>query len=456
MTDATPPAAPGETPAPADPPAPDETPAASAPHHTKRRPGLVWTLIILAALIGFVGTLTTWVNRQMLDNQSWSKSSARLLQDPEIRSALSVYLVNQLYDNVDVSGELQKKLPPDLSGLAAPIAASLREPATKAVDQLLGRPRVQALWVQANETAHAKFVAVVEDKTIPGISTANGTVTLDVTELLKSLAQELGLPATALDRLPEGAGQITILKSDQLSAAQHGVRLIKTLSVWLLVLVFVLWAGALYFAAGARRVALRNIGWSIFVVGALLLVVRHSLGNYIVHALTKDPARLAGHHVWLITTGILGDMGWAGVSYGLAVVIGTIIAGPTRAGTAIRRWIAPMLNERPWVAAAIVAFAYILVIAWGPTHALRVPFGIALLAVLVALGVYVLRRETLQEFPPGAEPAVAAAGGGGMAWPKRSKGDGSVAAEIERLDGLRASGAITDEEYTRAKEKALS
>jgi hypothetical protein len=377
-----------------------ETPAeAPSTSHHKRHRGLVWTLIILAALIGFVGTLTTWVNRQMLDNKSWTNSSARILEDPQIRSALSVYLVNQLYDNVDLQAELQQALPPRLAPLAGPIAAGLRGPAAQGVDQLLARPRVQALWVKANQVAHQKFVNVVENKTIPGVSTANGNVTLDVSALVKELGQELGLPAAALDRIPPGTGQITILRSDQLSSVQKAVRLVKALSVWLTLIIFVLWGLALYFAAGARRVALRNIGWSIAIVGALLLVVRHSLGNYVVKALTKDPARIAGHHIWLITTGILHEIGVAAIAYGLIVVAGAILAGPTRVGTTIRGWIAPVLNEQPLLAWGIVAFVYLLLVVWGPTHALRTPFGILLLGALVAGGVYALRRETLAEFP---------------------------------------------------------
>ena len=43
---------------------------------------------------------------------------------------------NDLYDQVDVAGELQAKLPTDLQGLAGPLAGALRSPATGAVDRL--------------------------------------------------------------------------------------------------------------------------------------------------------------------------------------------------------------------------------------------------------------------------------------------------------------------------------
>jgi hypothetical protein len=67
---------------------------------SRRRRVLVWTLIVAASVIAIAWVLTTWVHRQMLDEQSWKNASARLIEDPQVRGALSVYLVNELYDNV--------------------------------------------------------------------------------------------------------------------------------------------------------------------------------------------------------------------------------------------------------------------------------------------------------------------------------------------------------------------
>src|SRR3954454_22444635 len=117
---------------------------------TRGRKAAVWTLMGLATLIGVLTVLCTWVNRQMLSDDSWKTAAQQTIQDPVVQSALSVYVVNALYDNVDVAGTLQQQLPPNLQGLAGPIAGSLREPLTKSVGTLLQRPRVQQLWVQTN------------------------------------------------------------------------------------------------------------------------------------------------------------------------------------------------------------------------------------------------------------------------------------------------------------------
>ena len=430
----------------------------------------MWVLVVLAALIGFVSTLTTWVNRQALDTNSWTKASEALLNDPEIRSQLAAYMVNQVYDNVDVSGEIAKNLPSKYEGLAGPISAALRSPAEQGVERLLTEPRVVTLWVNANRVAHQELVAIVEDKNRRGVSTANGTVTLDLREIVVQLAEQLGLSGNLVSKIPEGAGQVAVLKSDQLSAAQTSVKAIKVLSIWLVVLVLGLWALALYLARGARRATLRNIGWSIVFVGLLLLVVRRVGQNYVLDAVTTPQTRLAGRSVWLIGTEIIGQIGTALIAYGLVTVLGALLAGPARIATRLRTWLAPTLNTRQGVVWGVAAAAYLLLVLWGPTHALRTPAGILLLGALAALGLYSLRRETLQEFPdavhgdgPGLAARVEAL------WSRRPRRPAhprhettgsspreSAAAEIERLHALRTAGAISDDEFQRGKERALA
>ena len=362
-----------------------------------RRRAAVWILVVLASLIAVASVLTTWVDRQMLDSRSWADASAEMIQDPEIREALSVYLVDQLYANVDVPAALEERLPPDLDRLAGPLAGGLRQPATDAVDRLLEAPRVQQLFVDASSTAQEKLVNVLEDRTGAGITTGNGEVTLQLGELVRSLGAELGLSAATLDRIPPDAGELEIMSSDRLGAAQAAVRSLRVLSTWLLVLVLGLYALAIFLARGARRETLRNVGWALVVVGLTVLAVRRLAGAYAVDALTQPSSEESGRRVWLIGTSILGQIGWAAVIYGVVAILGAVLAGPTVRAVAVRRRLAPVLNEHPayvWTGLAVV---FLLLVMWGPTHALRTLWGIALLGILVAGGVVALRHQTQRE-----------------------------------------------------------
>ncbi len=446
--------------------------AAVAPTRlTRRRRIVVWSLVIVASIIGLLSILTTFVNRQLLDNSSWQKASAQVIRDPKVRDAVSQQMVNALYSNVNVSAQLQSRLPSNLQQLAGPVAGALQEPATKAVEYLLAQPRFQALFVQASVVAHQKLINVLENKTGYGIETGNGVVTLDVSTLLKQVGAELGIPASALARVPPTAGDITLMSSDQLSYAQQGVRAIKVLSVWLLVLVLVLFGLAVYLARGERRKTLLHVGWAFVLVGLLVLVAQRVIGNYVINSLSQPQYRTPTHHVWLIATAILGQLGWAVVLYGVLVVLGAALAGPSRIATAIRREIAPVLNVRAGITWGTVAFVWLLLILWGGTHALRTVWGILIIGALLAGGVVALRRETLAEFPlAGTEAggptfgARMAATAGSTARRAASARHGAEPAavtrspseELARLADLRDKGAISAEEYDQAKKLALS
>ena len=383
-------------------PAPPEP----ATHPSRGRKIAIWALITLASLLGLIVLLATWVNRQMFDDNTWDKASTQLIQQPAVQSALSVYLVNSLYENVDVPAAIAEKLPPGLKPFAAPAAAALRQPATDGVKLLLTRPRVQKLWVDSMRLTHQRLIAVLENKTREGISTGNGEVTVDLGALLKSIAPQLGLPAGAVARIPATTGRITVMRSDQLGLAQKAVKAVKGVSVWVFILVLLMFAGALYLAAGERRTTLRNIGWAFVLMGLVALVIRHVGGNYVVNGVVPFQYRHPAHQVWLIYTSQLRDIGWAVILYGIVGVLGAVLAGPTRAAVAVRSRIAPVLNDNQGIAWAIVGFAYLLLVLWGGTHALRTPLGIVFFGALIAAGVVALRRQTLVEFPSTTVPVL--------------------------------------------------
>jgi hypothetical protein len=404
--------------------------------------------VVLASVLAIVSILTTWVNRQMLDNTAWNKATTQVIQDPKVKTAIATYAINQVYENVDVAKELQTRLPKNLRPIAAPLAGALEQPATQGVEFLLQRPRVEKLFIQASTVAHEKLVNVLENKTGHGISTGSGVVTLDLHQLITEVGTQLGLPADALAKLPAKAGTLTLMRSDQLAAAQTGIQAVRVLSAWLLVAVFGLYGLAILLARGARRATLRNAGIGLALVGLVCLVLRTLLGNYIVNSLAAPGYQPATHRLWLIGTSILGQIGWAAVLYGVIAALGAVLAGPTSLATRLRSSAAPVLNERQGIVWAGVGFVYLLAVLWGGTHALRTWWGILLLGGLIAIGVVAFRRQTLREFPGASvepEPLAAAAGT-----------SPSSAAEIDRLRELHDSGAITDDEFERAKRSALT
>lgn len=114
---------------------------------------LVPTLLVLATVIGIGGAFAVWVNRQALNTSNWSSTSSQILENKQVQTALSAYLVHELFTNVDVSADLQKVLPKQLQPLSGPAAAGVQQLASQVAPRVLASPQVQAAWVQANIAA---------------------------------------------------------------------------------------------------------------------------------------------------------------------------------------------------------------------------------------------------------------------------------------------------------------
>jgi hypothetical protein len=147
---------------------------------------------------------------------------------------------------------------------------------------------------------------------------------------------------------------------------------------------------------------LRNIGAALLVVGILLLVIRRAVGNYIVDALTSgESLRGAVDSTWLIGTSLLRTIGWALIVYGLVILVGTWLAGPSRYAFRARQAIGPTLRDRPGLAWGVLAVVYLLLVLWAPVPALSSWVGVLILGALVALGFEAFRRVVVGELGPG-------------------------------------------------------
>jgi hypothetical protein len=288
-------------------------------------------------------------------------------------------------------------------------------------------------------------------------------VTVDVGELVGEVGRELGVPAAALAKLPADAGQFTVMRSNELSLAQTGVQAIRVFDVWLAPLVLLLFGLAIYLARGFRREALRNIGWAFVLVGLVVLVFRRLGGNSVVDALVAAPNRDVMYEIWLTASSILGTIGRSVVFYGVFGVLAATLAGPTRAGTAIRRWIAPVLNHRPGLTWGVAGALYLLLILTGATKELRQPVWILILGAILAGGLVALRHQTLREFPD-AQPGGFTTSLRSLRRPSAPRAsdvvapgpDSTAAQEIGRLAQLHEAGVITDDEFDRGKAHALA
>ncbi len=359
----------------------------------------VRTLLVLATVLAVLSIVSVWANRQLLNADNWANTSTQLLADPAVKTAVSGYLIDQVYANVDVSAELARALPPRLKPLAGPASGGLQNLAQQVTEKALGRPRVQQAWKAANRLAAERFIAIAEGKSTV-VTISGQTVYLDLGALVTQDGQRLGLPASLTAKIPPGAGRIAIVDSRQASAVQDATAALRGLAVVLPLAAVLLLVIAVALARGRRRETLRAAGWCLVLAGVLVLVARTVVGQRVVDSLARTDAVVpAAQATWTIATSMLHDIAWATIVIGIPLVIAAWIAGPMRSAHALRRAAAPWLRERPDVTYGVAAALVLLVIAWGPIPATRMVIPVLVMIALVVLGVAALRRQVAVEFP---------------------------------------------------------
>jgi hypothetical protein len=449
----------------------DATPDSEPPEPSVRRRRLPIVLITIASVLAFLAIFALWANRQLLDTENWTDTSSELLENEAIRGQVSIFLVDQLYANVDVQARLEQALPPRAQPLAGPAAGGLKDLAVRAAGALLARPRPQALWEEANRRAHGRFLDVIEGGG-EVVSTEGGDVTLDLKELLGQTADRVGAGGRAEEKIPEDAAQIKILQADRLELAQDAVRLLRALALVLVIVALGLFALAVYLARGWRREALRACGIGFLFAGAAALVARSLAGSAVVDALaTTEAVRPAAEAAWSISTSLLVEAAAATIAYGVVIVAAAWLAGPTGWAVGARRGLAPFLRE-PRYAYGALAVIVLVLLAWGPTPATRRLIPALVLVALLALGLEVLRRQTAREFPDASRAEslrrlrerltglAHRASAGARARTPGERESGAVGAadrleQLERLGRLRDTGVLDPSEFEREKAQIL-
>ncbi len=423
-------------------------------------------LVVLGCVLAMVSVLAVWAERQAVETSSWEHTADELIRDAEVQEALAAYLTDQLYAHVPVADLIERGLPDDLKVFAGPAAGALREVVQRGALEATRRAAVQQAWTRAVTDAQRLAVRILEgggDR----VSTADGRVVLNLQTILRQVADQVGFGDRLADALPPGAAQIEILRSDQLSAAQTGLQVLRKLAVIVPILTLLCFAGAIWAAAGRRRETVRMAAIGLAVVAVLVLVARSLAGAAVIGAVDPEVAYVpAAHRVWDIATSLLYDGAIALLVYALVTLVGTALMGPTRAATAVRHRLAPVAEPR-W-AYPIAAVLVVLLLWWGPTEGLRRWLPALILVALLCTGMELLRRQVAREAAlAGDTPDLGAMVAGiparlsrlrlrhsdpGTATPPA----GDRVGDLERLARLHETGALTDDEFDSEKRRRLA
>ena len=275
----------------------------------------------------------------------------------------------------------------------------MRQVAGNGADKLLQTSTAQSLWQDANRAAHEQLVAVLENKG-EAVSTNGGNVTLNLGSLVTNLADQVGIGANLADKLPPDAGQIQVLRSDQLKTAQNIAAAVKGLALIFSLLTFAAFAAAIYLSRDQRWVTVLFCGIGLIAAGFAVIVARHVAGGIVVGQLvTTDSVRPAANATWSIATSLMTSIATTVIVIGVLFSTAGWLGSPTGSARSSRRAMAPVLRDHAayvYTGLAIVVCLYFLS---APTQGLRSFLTTLVIAGMAAFGIHELRKQTVTEFP---------------------------------------------------------
>jgi hypothetical protein len=268
----------------------------------RRRGGLMTVLLVLALLLTLGAATAIWLDRQALSNRGWSDTSTALIENPQIRMAVADQLVAQLLQRADVSHQLSSALGP----LTGPAESQLRSLATRLAVITLQTQAIRRAWRVANRQAHRQLVADIEHNRDRDVYLKLTPIINRLLDALRSSRPIQTLPSEVrqlLDFRVGDAGEIRILRADQVRTVRAGVNAIRNLVLVLSFLAAICFVLAIAVATGQRLRAVAYVGVCLAVCGGVLLAARALVGPVLADALAPASApanRAAVRAAWLV------------------------------------------------------------------------------------------------------------------------------------------------------------
>lgn len=305
-------------------------------------------LIVLGCIIAPVAVLGVWAGNEVSDTGRWVATVEPLIHDPAIQNVLTDKITKEITSRVNLTGTIDQastqlndkgltRISSLLKTFGPQIASAVTGFIHSTVHRIVSGPRVAKLWVQVNTTAHQAVVQVLSGQGNGAISTSNGQITLNLGPFVAVVKQDLVDHGFSLaSNIPPVSPTVALFQAKDLSKAQSGYRLIKTLKIVLPIVALALLAAGVFVARGRRRAliwAALGLAGSMLVLAIGLAIARSIYLNSVPPTVLPGDAAAAAFDamVHFIKVGLRVVL-----AVGLVVAIGAYFTGPSRAAVQTR------------------------------------------------------------------------------------------------------------------------
>lgn len=278
---------------------------------------LIGVLVLLTCLSVVATGIAWWAHYTTLNTNGYMRIVGPIGKDPVAIKSLSDYVSSQVVTATDLQARAAGVLPDRAKFLAGPLTAQVEQFIQKQVYKLLSTEQAYKAWLKINEVAHDKIVGLLRgDNTYTYV--AGSDVKLNVLPLVSqalvwlegklpgALQGRVAIPVIDPQTPPEEAiqqvstwagkplpadfGQITLLKSDSLGAAQTVIRVFDAM-MWVLPVIVVVLAALTIWLSHRRRTTIIVLGIGVVVALVITHVVVKRATEYLVDNLNAGTAK---------------------------------------------------------------------------------------------------------------------------------------------------------------------
>lgn len=318
----------------------DDEVAGRGQRHLGRR-WAVGLLIVLGCIVLAGANVSVWLRDVVLDADAWVAAVGPLSQNEVIVNTVSVYVVGELFDALDVEQVVREALPDPLNLVSGPLVGVLEDLVRDTVASVIESDQFNAVWVAVNRTAHEVVIGVLRGGT-DYLYIKDGQLTLDFSDIFDSIQSTLDLESLGLFADQDG-GKFVIFNSYQVAMLQQVLAIIDTVGLWLPILALAAFVAAWLLSLWRRRTILW-IGVGVAITMGLTLLL-FSLVQPMVLASIVDPIirLVAGEILKVVLNGLVLQTVLL-LIIGLLIAVGAELAGPHPRAVAIRTTVSGWLR----------------------------------------------------------------------------------------------------------------
>jgi hypothetical protein len=365
---------------------------------------VAWVLVVLACILSVLSVISVFARNQLLNTDAYVNTVAPLSSNPAIQTQVAKQVSENLITRTNLEARIKNALPSKAGFLAAPLTSELESTVNSLALKAVQSKQFSEVWVAVNRSAHKQLVAVLTGSSTGSVSSKNGKVTIDLSQVEVTLKKQLDAKGiTVFNKVPAVKGlDFVLFQSQDLVKVQKGTKLLNDLALVLPILTLLLLAASVVLARNRRRGLVRAAVGLALSMAAVLVVIGVARHQYL-SGLGPNQSVAANQAVIDTVTARLrkGVRIILGVSALIAIV--ALVAGNRRlrawasrgdrADNPVHGFVAGHRGILQW---CVLGLAVVVLVVWSEPTTLVAVIVVAIALVLsAAIGIYGATRRPL-------------------------------------------------------------